>query len=166
MSNFVAIDFETADYGRDSACSVGIVKVAHGKVVTRRHHLIRPPRREFVFTYVHGIDWVQVAKEPTFGELWPKIEGLFGDADFLAAHSASFDSGVLDACCRASGVAPPGKKFVCTVALARKVWDVRPTKLPDVCRRLKIKLNHHDALSDADACARIVLHAMKAGAKL
>ena len=33
MSNFVAIDFETADYGRDSACSVGIVKVvkeAHG----------------------------------------------------------------------------------------------------------------------------------------
>ncbi|MFA5187667.1 MAG: exonuclease, partial [Patescibacteria group bacterium] len=38
-----------------------------------------------------------------------------------------------------------------------------PTKLPDVCRRLKIPLNHHDAASDAEACARIVMAAMQDG---
>jgi DNA polymerase III subunit epsilon len=47
--DFAAIDFETADYERDSACAVGIVRVADGRVVRRVYHLIRPPRREFVF---------------------------------------------------------------------------------------------------------------------
>jgi len=35
--------------------------------------------------------------------------------------------------------------------------------LPDVCRRFRIRLNHHNALSDATACARIVMGALKAG---
>jgi DNA polymerase-3 subunit epsilon len=48
--------------------------------------------------------------------------------------------------------------------LARRVWSLYPTKLPDVCRHLRLKLNHHDALSDAEACARIVIAAMKNGA--
>ena len=41
----------------------------------------------------------------------------------------------------------------------RRLGPVYPTKLPDVCRRLGIALRHHDALSDAEACARIVLAA-------
>ena len=40
---------------------------------------------------------------------------------------------------------------------------IRPTKLPDVCRRLGIPLLHHDAASDATACARIVLAAEAEG---
>lgn len=43
--------------------------------------------------------------------------------------------------------------------LARRTWGLRPAKLPDVCRHLGIGLRHHDALSDAEACARIVLAA-------
>ena len=34
-STFVAIDFETADNGADSACSVGLVRVEALKVVRR-----------------------------------------------------------------------------------------------------------------------------------
>ena len=45
--NFVAIDFETADYQRDSACAVALVRVESGKIVAREHRLIRPPRRTF-----------------------------------------------------------------------------------------------------------------------
>ena len=41
--------------------------------------------------------------------------------------------------------------------MARRAWNLRPTKLPDVCRHLGITLNHHDALSDALACAKIVI---------
>jgi DNA polymerase-3 subunit epsilon len=43
--------------------------------------------------------------------------------------------------------------------LARKKWKLYPTKLPDVCRYLDIPLNHHEALSDAMACAKIVIAA-------
>lgn len=50
--DFVAIDFETADQGADSACAVGLVKVEGGRIVRSESHLIRPPRRTILFTYI------------------------------------------------------------------------------------------------------------------
>ena len=58
-----------------------------------------------------------------------------------------------------TGLRAPRTPFTCTVQLARKQWGIYPTKLPDVCRRLRIPLRHHDAGSDVEACARIVLAA-------
>ena len=80
-------------------------------------------------------------------------------AEHLVAHNAAFDRGVLRACCAAAGLEMPPLPFVCSMQLARQTWGVRPTKLPDVCRFLGIPLKHHDALSDAEAAARIVLAA-------
>ncbi len=157
--NFVAIDFETATYSRDSACSVGLVKVKNGKITDKVVHLIRPPTSEFVFTYIHGITWDDVAKAPTFGKLWPEIEPMFDGIDFLAAHNAAFDKGVLNACCKRHKISVPQIEFQCSMKIARQTWALHPTKLSDVCRHLKIKLNHHEALSDAHACAQIVLAA-------
>jgi DNA polymerase-3 subunit epsilon len=66
---------------------------------------------------------------------------------------------VLEACCRHARVRSPALPYVCTVQLARRTWGIYPTKLPDVCASLGIALDHHEALSDAEACARIVLAA-------
>ena len=41
---FVAIDFETADYGRVSACALALVRVEAGVIVQRGFHYIRPPQ--------------------------------------------------------------------------------------------------------------------------
>ena len=157
--NFLAIDFETANYSRDSACSMGLVKVKNGKIIAQEVFIIRPPSRDFVFTYIHGISWADVAKAPTFEKLWPKVKPFFNGVDFLAAHNASFDKGVLFACCSTYDISPPMHPFTCTMQLARKHFGIYPTKLSDVCRRLSIKLNHHEALSDATACAKIILAA-------
>jgi DNA polymerase-3 subunit epsilon len=157
--DFVAIDFETADYWPDSACAVGLVRIEGNRIVQRHHFLIRPPRRRFVFTYLHGINWEKVADQPTFAELWPTLTPSLAGVDFLSAHNASFDQGVLAACCRIAGLTPPPLPFVCTMKLARSTWKLFPTKLSDVCAHLDIPLNHHQALSDAEACARIVLAA-------
>lgn len=157
--NFVALDFETADYERDSACAVALVRVEAGAVVGTAHRLIRPPRRSFVFSYLHGITWNDVREEPPFAEVWPDLEPMLAGARFIAAHNAAFDRGVLRACCEASGIRPPSIPFECTVRLARAVWGIYPTKLDHVCRRLGIPLRHHDAASDAEACARIVIAA-------
>jgi DNA polymerase III epsilon subunit-like protein len=51
LPTFVAIDFETADYGRDSACAVAVVRVEGLAIVDRAHYYIRPPRSRFVFSY-------------------------------------------------------------------------------------------------------------------
>lgn len=160
MTTFVALDFETADRGRDSACSIGLIRVENYQIVQRVHYLIRPPRSTFLFTDIHGIRWQDVADQLSFGELWDAIHPLLQDAEFLAAHNAPFDQGVLYACCEAYGIPHPPHPFTCTVQLARKTWGIYPTKLPNVCRYLGIELNHHQALSDAEACAKIVISAM------
>lgn len=160
---FAALDFETADYGRDSACAVAVVIAEQGKIVDQAYSLIRPPRRDFVFSHVHGITWNDVARQPSFGELWPRLSGMLQGTEFVAAHNASFDRGVLNACCAAHGATPTELPYLCTMVLSRRIWNVYPTKLPDVCRRLSIPLNHHEALSDALACAQIVLKAAEVG---
>lgn len=161
FDTFVAIDFETADRWYDSACAVALVRVEGGKIVSTKSCLIRPPRRDFEFTYIHGITWPMVANEPNFGEIWPTMESILDGAIFLAAHNAAFDRSVLHTCCEAAGLEPPTISFQCTVTLARKQWGLYPTKLPNVCYHLGIDLNHHDPVSDATACARIVLAAQK-----
>ncbi|MFA6003187.1 MAG: 3'-5' exonuclease [Elusimicrobiota bacterium] len=162
---FASIDFETADREADSACSVGIVRVENGKIAQRFHCLIRPPRPNFLFTYIHGITWGQVCLEPSFREQWPRMQAAIGEARFLAAHNASFDRKVMSACCSAAGITPPEHPYECTVRLARKTWSIYPTQLPMVCAQLSIPLKHHEALSDAEACARIVLAGLQAGWK-
>jgi DNA polymerase-3 subunit epsilon len=163
---FAAIDFETADYERDSACAVAVVRVEGTRIVRRVHHMIRPPRRTFVFSYLHGISWDDVTGAPSFRELWPELRLELEGVEFLAAHNASFDRSVLETCCERAGVEPPTSRFECTVRLARSAWGIYPTKLPDVCRRLRIPLDHHQAASDAEACARIVIAAAQAGVTL
>jgi len=157
MSSFVAIDFETADYGRDSACSVGLARVEGSKIVRSEHHLIRPPRQTFIFTEVHGLTWADVKDALTFKQLWPRIDAFLKGAEFFAAHNASFDKGVLHACCAQAGLKVPEQPFHCTVKLARSVLKISPAKLSHVCHHLSIPLNHHNALSDAEACARIMI---------
>lgn len=159
MASFVALDFETADHGRDSACAIGLVRVENDQIVHRAHYLIRPPRQRILFTHIHGICWSDVAQQPEFGKLWQTIEPVLQGVEFLAAHNAPFDRGVLYACCDAHNIARPQHPFLCTVQLARRTWQLYPTKLPNVCEYLGIALDHHQALSDAEACARIVIAA-------
>jgi DNA polymerase-3 subunit epsilon len=163
MTRFAAIDFETANYGADSACAVGVAIVERGRIVARLHERIRPPSRQFVFTYIHGLTWDDVKDAPRFDAVWAGIQRELAGISFLAAHNAPFDKGVLSACCESYGLSVPAQPFVCTVRLARAQWDIRPTRLPDVCHYLGIKLRHHQADSDAEACARIVIAAQEEG---
>ena len=163
MTRFAAIDFETANNARDSACALGVVIVERGHIVERLYALIRPPSREFLFTPIHGLAWEDVQRAQRFDTVWAEMARALSGVEFLAAHNAPFDKGVLGACCETYDLAPPAQPFVCTVQLARRQWDIRPTKLPDVCNFLNIELRHHQADSDAEACARIVLAAQAAG---
>ncbi len=157
--SFMAIDFETADYGSDSACAVALVKVKGHRIVQRHYYLIRPPRRRFYFTHIHGLRWKDVRNEPSFEELWPSFEPLFQDIQFLVAHNAGFDQSVLKACCESNNIDMPLLSFECTMRLARQIWNIRPTNLRNVCNVLQIPLVHHYAPSDAEACARIFIRA-------
>ena len=157
MSKFTAIDFETADYGRDSACAVGLARVEDCRITKTAYKLIRPPRQDMRFTHIHGITWEDVENEPLFGEVWPGLAGFFDGIDFITAHNAPFDKSVLYACCAAAGLGTPLHPFVCTVKLSKQELGMKPATLSHVCHHLSIPLNHHNALSDAEACAKIMI---------
>lgn len=163
MRTFAAIDFETANHDRASACAVGMVVVRRRRIVDRVYELIRPRTRHFEWTRVHGLTWQDVRGAGTFPDVWRKLRPPLRAVDFLVAHQASFDRSVLESCCRAYGLRPIRKPFVCTISLARRIWGVYPTTLKDVCAYLRLSLRHHHALSDAEACARIVIAAMADG---
>ena len=162
----MAIDFETADYGADSACALAMVTIDSGRIVDRVAFMIRPPRRQFVFTYIHGIEWEDVRDAPIFAEIAPLVSKKIEESDYVAAHNAAFDRKVLLTCFVRAGFQPPEFKTVCTVRLAKKSLGFTRASLPVVCARLGIELNHHEAMSDANACAEILVEAIAKGASL
>jgi DNA polymerase-3 subunit epsilon len=122
---FVAIDFETADHCPDSACAVGLARVEQMRLVRRESLCIRPPRRRFLFTHIHGITWEMVEGAPRFADVWRRLAPQLDGASVLAAHNAPFDRRVLTACCAAAGLPVPRLPFLCTVQLARRRWGAK-----------------------------------------
>ena len=49
-----------------------------------------------------------------------------------------------------------GSRWECTVKIY-KAKGLKPATLSDCCREMKVELNHHEALSDAIACAKLFL---------
>ena len=160
---FVAIDFETCHRERDSACSLGLVRVEQGRIVAREHHFIRPPLRpEWMFTSIHGIRRQDVARAPSFGTLWPALQPLLEGARGLVAHNAAFDRNVLLASCRGAGLPEPAQPFFDSVRGARRAWALPSARLAAVCEHLGIPLEqHHDALCDAEAAAQVWLAVLR-----
>jgi DNA polymerase III subunit epsilon len=157
---FAAIDFETANRKFNSACAVGIVRVENGQTIDTMYTLIRPPSSNFEFTYIHGITWQDVCRSPSFQDIWTQIKQTIAGVDFLVAHHARFDRRVLLSLCRDNNTDVEyieSMPFVCTVKIARKVLGISPANLSNVCKSLRLELNHHHALSDAVACSQIIL---------
>lgn len=162
---WTAIDFETANHDRGSACAVGLVRVRDGAVVGRFTTLIRPPRQVDFFSRhniaVHGITPADVADAPAWPEAHARIVE-FADGDPLVAHNAAFDMGVLREACRHTALAHPAWEYACTLALSRRTWSELPDhKLPTVCAHIGHRvLHHHRADADAEAAAHIMIAAM------
>lgn len=159
--NFTAIDFETANGKRNSACSLGLVKVANGLIVESREWLISPPEMYFhpINVSIHGITEDDVANQPSFNYIWDEVEDYLQDS-MVIAHNASFDVSVLRACLETYGIPKPNFDYLCTVQISRHLWPNMPNhKLNTLAHLFDIPLKHHDALEDTLACAKIAIKA-------
>lgn len=159
--DFTAIDFETANGFRGSACAVGLTRVRGGQIVEEAQWLMRPPAGFDHFdprnVQIHGITADMVATAPRFGEVFDAV-GSFIGTDTLVAHNAAFDLGVIRSALEVSELAGPAYDFACTVKLARKTYSLESYSLPFVAEAAGAPMtNHHDALADARACASIMI---------
>ena len=156
---WVAIDFETATREPTSACALGIAIVRSGRVAERRSWLIQPPFNEYEFwnTRVHGLGPEDTQSAPDFREVWFEVQPLLARGPLLA-HNASFDVRVLRALIASHELPAKAYDYVCTVSMARKAFPtLHKHTLDTVCDHCSIALVHHDAASDAEACAHVAL---------
>ena len=159
MSTFTAIDFETATAYHP--CSVGIVTVEEGIIVDEFVTLIQPPNNFYnpFNIQVHGIYPRDTANANTFVEVFPEIEKRLKNR-VVVAHNESFDRNVLSKTMALHGLNYEdlniGSRWECTVKIY-KAKGFKPAKLSDCCRIMNIALEHHEALSDARACAKLYL---------
>jgi DNA polymerase III subunit epsilon len=156
---WVAIDFETATREPTSACALGVAVVRGGRVAERASWLIQPPFNEYEFwnTRVHGIGPDDTELAPDFREIWFQLQPMLAYGPLLA-HNASFDMRVLRALISSLELPAPAIHYVCTVSMARKAFPhLSSHKLNVVCDHCGIALMHHDAASDATACANVAL---------
>ena len=159
MSTFTAIDFETATAYH--TCSVGIVTVEEGIIVDEFVTLIQPPNNFYnpFNIQVHGIYPRDTANAKTFVEVFPEIEKRLKNR-VVVAHNESFDRNVLSKTMALHGLNYEdlniGSRWECTVKIY-KAKGFKPAKLSDCCRIMNIALEHHEALSDARACAKLYL---------
>lgn len=159
--DFAAIDFETATSQRNSACSIGVVVVENGEIKERYHSLIKPPENEYLRfnIIIHGIRPEMTENAPEFGAIWPEVAKLLSGRRVFA-HNCAFDASVLKESLAFCGITAPTLEYSCSVKLAKAVWRGLPSyKLNNMASFLDVSFNHHDALSDAYACASIVIKA-------
>lgn len=154
---FTAIDFETAQGKRWSICQIGLIRVEKGVPTQKVDILIKPPGNEYSFynTQVHGITAAMTATAPTFNVVWqsllPFIEG-----QRVIAHNAAFDCSCLEQTLTYYNLKIPDYTKVCT-------YQIYKRKLSELCSMYDISLRHHNALSDALACAQLYLRYLRTG---
>ncbi|MDR0834367.1 MAG: 3'-5' exonuclease [Candidatus Symbiothrix sp.] len=161
MTDFAAIDFETANGNRSSVCSVGVVIVRNGEIVDKIHYLIRPAPNYYAWfcTEVHGMTFVDTMHAPAFPHVWAEIAPKIADLP-LVAHNSPFDEGCLRAVHQLYGMNYPNYTFHCTCRASRKIHgNLLPNhQLHTVAAHCGFDLrNHHHALADAEACAAIAM---------
>lgn len=155
--NFVAIDFETANFDRASVCAVGLTRVVDSRIASTESWFVNPPTGlNFTNTYLHGIGPEHVSGAPSWQETLQRINHV-ANGDPLIAYSP-FDKGVYNAANNLTGTPPSGFEFLDALALVRHHCQLPSHKLPLVIEHFGLPgFDHHEAGADSLACAQITL---------
>lgn len=151
----IAIDFETANEQRGSACSVGLAWIEDGRVTRVEERLIRPKDMRFSSfnMALHGIRPNHVEDAGEFPEVMDEFADDFRNA-MMIAHNAAFDFSVWRACLDLYRQSYPQLSYLCSVKMSQRVWPhLGSHKLNLVAHHLGLTFVHHNAAEDAAICA-------------
>ena len=149
---FVAIDFEylyLAQY--DTPCAVGLVKVINNVVIEKYYSLIHQPAQEATLAPNNGITPEMLVDAPHYDKVYTRMVEFIGDLP-LVAHNASVERKVLS-----ETPCPDHLPFLADGAFIDTDYLSGHRSLQALCEEYNIPLNHHNALSDAEACAEVYL---------
>ena len=169
MPRYLVFDTETPNARNDRMCQIGWCLLDGGRMLGCGGRLVDPECGFDGFNMrLHGITPELTAQEPNFAGLWrAELEPLFTGSVFVA-HNAVFDMCVLAKCLAAYGIAwRPRAAYIDTVRAARRAFPELPNhRLDTLARALGLEMDHHNAASDALACAGILLGCERRGVDL
>lgn len=145
--------------------SIGISVVEDGEVIYDFYSLVNPEARFDAFNISFtGITPQMVEDSPNFAELWQVIEPIMSSG-MLIAHNAPFDMSVLAKCLKRYNIVwKTVTEYACTCQMSKKSFpDLYNHRLDTLCSYLGISLDHHNAGSDAKACALILIKCLERG---
>lgn len=153
--NFTAIDFETATSNARSICQVGLVRVENFKIVKELCLLVQPPNNEYHYynSKIHGIHANDTEKAPFFEDIWDEIQPYIAN-QILVAHNKKFEDQCIKESLKLYQLPIPKYDMFCT-------FNIYGRGLDKLCKEYDIPLTHHNALSDAKACAELFIKYLK-----
>ncbi len=149
-NSFTAIDFEIAQGKRWSICQVGLVRVQNQIITEQLSILVQPPDNYYwsSFIAIHGITPKQTANALTFDMVWKQIKPYIKNQNVVAHNGFAFDFHCLKQSLEYYAISTPEFTGHCT-------YRIFGDNLASLCVKYNIPLNHHEALSDAMACAQL-----------
>ena len=154
------LDFETANSCSGSICAVGVAMLEDGVTIERREYLVKPHKSlDYMSRFcrdVHGISYGDLRESPEFPEIWHNIKRLLLSSDCVVIHNASFDLRHLHNALSLYKIPSVSFDYVCSLQLCRYHFpEFRRHGLADMAEKFGITFQHHDALEDAETCAKI-----------
>lgn len=149
---FVAIDFEYLYHSRyDTPCAIGMVKVIDNVITEKFYTLIHQPKLDAKLAPNNGITPEMLVDAPPYSNVYEYMV-TFTEGLAIVAHNAGTEKKILRETPHPSHLPSLAEyNFIDTDALSGH------RSLPTLCEEYGIPLNHHNALSDAEACAEVYL---------
>jgi DNA polymerase-3 subunit epsilon len=162
IKDFIAIDFETANPKRWSACQIGITKVVDGHIINTMSYMINP-NTEFdnVNIKIHGIRKDDVSDAPDFKTLWnDTLKSIFDEATIIASHHADFDISVLHSCLTRYQIDIPHYDYICTYEISKALLNLESYSLQNQINYFGLcdDACYHNAGADSYCCTLLLLH--------
>lgn len=155
--DFIAIDFETANSERISACAIGLAFVRNNQIEKTEFYYIRPPALIFDQRNVsiHHITAKDVESAYTFDVLYNSILKNYFTINLLVLHNSSMDASIIKQLFELHNISDR-VNYIDTMQIAKS--NDLPGKLAELCFEFNIDFpNRHDAREDATACANVYI---------
>ncbi|MGO3931803.1 exonuclease domain-containing protein [Rhodopseudomonas pseudopalustris] len=166
VTDFIALDVETANADFGSICSIGLVHFRAGEVFKSLTILV-DPEDDFdpVNIGIHGIRPEDVAGKPTMARVFPVISTALQDTAIV--HHSPFDRTALARAAGKYGTGGLPCTWLDSLQVARRTWtglrDDGGYGLANLARAFGIHFKHHDAAEDARAAGLVLLRAISEG---
>lgn len=165
---FVVFDLETTGLNSspvagtmDKIIEIGAFKIENGEIKESFSTFINPQKKlsEEIISLT-GITEEMIKDAPTYEEVMPDFYKFCAGCVLVGHNAANFDFKFIDYYCTALGYIPE-RKIIDTIPLSQELLFLSNYKLNTIADKFNISFNHHRAIDDALATAKIFIELIR-----